>query len=288
MMKAMILCAGLGTRLRPLTDWLAKPMVPIGDAPAASHAARRLRRAGVETLVVNVHHRPEDLEAWAARSRIDVSNEPELLGTAGGIANARRLLGAGDVLVWNGDMVGELAIESLVEKHGVAKPLATLAIASRPRGEGNVGVGPDGRIVRLRRASYGEEQSGGDFLGVHVLSDEGRELLPARGCLVGDAWIPALARGGHLEGFVTEAQLCDVGTLGAYVAANRAWLAARGQSSWAAATATIEAPIDGSIVGEGARIEASATRCIVWPHACVMHPVENAIVTPFGTCPIQH
>src|SRR3954451_22898302 len=85
MRAAMILCAGLGTRLRPLTEWLAKPMVPIGDAPALGHIARRLRASGIGRLVVNVHHRPADLRSWAEREGIGVSDERDLLGTAGGL-----------------------------------------------------------------------------------------------------------------------------------------------------------------------------------------------------------
>src|SRR3954454_11538931 len=105
---AMILCAGLGTRLRPLTDELAKPMVPVGDAPALAHVALRVRLAAPARIVVNVHHRPDDVRTWAEREGIVVSQEAELLGTAGGVARAAELLGDGDVLVWNGDILSEL------------------------------------------------------------------------------------------------------------------------------------------------------------------------------------
>jgi mannose-1-phosphate guanylyltransferase len=261
-------------------------MVPIGDAPAVAHATRRLRRAGIEMMVVNVHHRPREVGDWARREGVRVSAETELLGTAGGLAHARKLLGDGDVVVWNGDMVGEVGMEQLLAAHADTQQLATLAVAPRACGEGNVGIGEDGRVVRLRGVRYGVEARGGDFLGIHVSSGEGRALLPERGCLVGDAWIPALAKGGVLRAFETEAKLRDVGTLEAYVASNRAWLVARGKSEWAAESALIRAPIDGSIVGDGARIDAKTLRCIVWPGTCVVHPIEDAIVTPYGSCSI--
>src|SRR5437763_8368460 len=100
----MILAAGKGTRLRPLTDALAKPMVPVGDRPAIAHVLERVRLAA-SRVVVNVHHRPEDVAAWARAEGVAVSEERELLGTAGGVARAAALLGEGDVLVWNADIL---------------------------------------------------------------------------------------------------------------------------------------------------------------------------------------
>src|SRR5688572_23360108 len=142
---AMILCAGLGTRLRPLSDWLAKPMVPIGDAPAVEHIARRLR-SRCSRIVVNVHHRPDDVRAWAEPGGVLVSHEPDLLGTAGGIAKAAPLLGEGDVLVWNGDILAEIDVDALLAAHDAD---ATLVVVARKNGEGNVGLDDRGRVVRL-------------------------------------------------------------------------------------------------------------------------------------------
>lgn len=282
MRSAMILCAGLGTRLRPLTDWVAKPMVPIGDAPAVSHIAARLRAAGIERLVVNVHHRPDDVRSWARREGAEISDERELLGTAGGVQRAAALLGVGDVLVWNGDILTDLDAAALLAAHERTHAEATLAIVARGVNEGNVGLDKDGRVVRLRKETGGEEVRGADFIGVHVLGRSLRTKIPERGCLVGDVYIPALRAGAHLASHVVTSAFVDVGSVAAYVAANRAWLAARGDRSWKAPTAAVSARIDGSIVGADARVEADAIRCIVWPGAHVREPVEDAIVTPYG------
>ena len=279
----MILCAGLGTRLRPLTDWLAKPMVPIGDAPAVEHVARHLRAHGIDRLVVNVHHRPTDLLPWAAAAGAEVSEERELLGTAGGVARASSLLGHGDVLVWNGDILSDLDASSLASAHEAAGSMATLAVVRRPAGEGNVGLGEGGQVVRLRREVFGAEVSGADFVGVHVLGAELRARLPARGCLVGDVYLPALREGAGLAAHVIATSFIDVGSLARYMEANEAWLAARGMSSWAAPDVTVSADIGGSIVGAGARVEADAIGCVVWPGAHVTAPVAGVIVTQQGT-----
>lgn len=273
--SAMVLCAGLGTRLRPLTEEIAKPLVPIGDRPAVAHVAERLSSFG--TRVINVHHRPEELERWAAERNIAVSREIDLLGTAGGLEHAAPLLGDGDVLVWNGDILCALDVDALVRAH---RSEATLAVVPRALGSGNVGMDDDGRIVRLRKESFGKETRSADFIGIHIVGAELRAKLPAKGCLVGDVYLPALARGAFLEAHVVDVPFSDVGSIAEYVAANRAWLGAR--SEWAAKDAVVNASIDGSIVGSGARVGAPAKRCIVWPNAEVKAPVEDAIVTPRG------
>jgi mannose-1-phosphate guanylyltransferase len=275
-LPAMILCAGLGTRLRPLSDWLAKPMVPIGDAPAVDHIARRLRPV-CSRLVVNVHHRPDDVRGWAEGEGIRVSHEPELLGTAGGIANASPLLGEGDVLVWNGDILADIDVPQLLHAHRDVE--ATLVVV-RANGEGNVGVDDRGRVVRLRRERFARETRAFDFVGIQIVGAKIRALLPAKGCIVGDVYIPALARGALLVVHEIDVPFTDVGSIASYVAANRAWLGDR--ASWSAASATVRAPIDGSIIGAGARIESPAIRSIVWPKTDVTTPIANAIATPFG------
>src|SRR5258706_15827748 len=102
----MILCAGLGSRLRPLSDWRAKPLVPVGDRPAVAHVLDRVRAAGAPRVVVNAHHRADDVRAFLPRD-IALSHEADLLGTAGGVAHAASLLGDGDVVVWNGDILAD-------------------------------------------------------------------------------------------------------------------------------------------------------------------------------------
>jgi mannose-1-phosphate guanylyltransferase len=276
---AMLLCAGLGTRLRPLSDELAKPMVPVGDRPAIAQVLARVRLARPARVVVNVHHLPDDVRAWAEGEGVDVSPEPELLGTAGGVARARALLGPGDVLLWNGDIASELEPRGLVAAHA-APHQATLAVRPRARGEGNVGLDARGRIVRLRGESFGDEARGGEFLGIHVLGAALRERLPNVGCLVGDVYLPALARGEHLAAYLTDAPFLDVGTVAAYLSANAAWLASRGVRAWAHPTATVRASVDGSVVGRGAVVDADATASVVWPGAHVRTPCHRAVITP--------
>jgi mannose-1-phosphate guanylyltransferase len=275
---AMILCAGLGTRLRPLTDERAKSMVPVGDVPAVAHVVLQVRLAALPRIVVNVHHHPEDVEAWAEAEGIFVSRERELLGTAGGVERAAMLLGDGDVLVWNGDILSDLDPRALLAAHDPSGAGATLAVLPRAAGAGNVGLAADGTIVRLRQESFGVEARGGEFLGIHVVGERLRATLPSTGCLVSDVYLPSLRRGEVLRAHETSASFVDIGTIAQYLAANAAWLTSRNLGSWAHPTAQVNAPIDGSVIGANAVINAPTLRSVVWPGAHVQSACNCVVI----------
>jgi mannose-1-phosphate guanylyltransferase len=280
----MVLAAGHGTRLRPLTDMRPKPLVPVGDRPLLDLIVDGLQAAGVARVVVNAHHRGADLRAFArARAGVAVSEEDVLLGTAGGVARARGLLGPGAVLVWNGDIVTELDVHALAARHveDAASPEATLVVAPLPAGKGAVGLDRSGRVVRLRDASFGDEAQGGTFIGVHVLGASLREALPETGCLVADLYIPALARGAVLRACAHAVPFFDAGSPRGYLDANLAWLAARRLGSWRAPSAAVSDGITlvESIVGADARVEGKGElrRCVVWPGAAATAPATETI-----------
>jgi NDP-sugar pyrophosphorylase family protein len=288
-----ILAAGLGTRLRPLTSFLPKPLLPVGDRTALEHILDRVRPVA-GPLVANAHHRAEDLHAFVEGCATDVllSDEPRILGTAGGLAKAGALLGPGPVLVWNGDILSSLEAGALVAAHEDGGALATLAVRLGPAGEGNVGIDATGRIVRLRKETTRDgEVRGGWFLGVHVVGEELRGSLPGEGCLVGDVYLPGLRRGETLRAFdAGDVEWHDIGTLRDYEAACFAWLALRGESFVdAGVTVPRDVTLTGAIVGKGASVVGSGVieRCVVWPGATVTAPCRSAVVTPWGTVPVS-
>jgi mannose-1-phosphate guanylyltransferase len=285
----MILAAGLGTRLRPLTLELPKPLVPLGDRPVLAHVAERLAAGGVARAVVNTHHLPEAFTPERLATLplpVEVLHEPVLLGTAGGLANAAAHLAAGDVVVWNGDIVIDLDVGALLEAHRRGGALATLAVAARPRGEGTVGVGAAGRVVRLRGEQFGDEVTGCDFVGVQVVGDAIRRALPREGCLVGDAYLPALRRGGLVATAPAPAAWDDIGTLATYRDAHARWLERRGARAFVAEGARVDRGVrlERSIVGAGAvvRGEGLVRACVVWPGATLEAPRDGVVVTTGG------
>lgn len=281
----MILCAGFGTRLRPLTDFFPKPLLPIGDRPAFQHIVDRLRSGGFGPLVINTHHGAESL-AKAVPSDVSALYEPSILGTAGGVANAASALGQGDVLVWNGDIQLDPDLNGLVVKHHRMGSVATLLVAPRPAGEGTVGVSRDGSVARLRGETFLEEVSGADYLGVMMLSEKGRETLPKEGCLVGDVLMPWLRNGGSVGTVVHTGSWVDIGTPERYLRANLAWLRAEGHAAWCASDATVAASVElretvvaagGVVTGEG-----PVHRCVVLAGAVLRAPALGAIALPGG------
>ncbi len=126
-MKAMVLAAGLGTRLRPLTFELPKPMVPVLHRPVMGHIVRLLERQGFDDLVANIHHFPDALRGYFG-DRLTWIYEEELLGTAGSVRNARDFFGDEPIVVISGDALTDLDVNALVERHRSTDGIATLTV----------------------------------------------------------------------------------------------------------------------------------------------------------------
>jgi mannose-1-phosphate guanylyltransferase len=151
-MKAMILAAGLGTRLRPITYAMPKPMVPVLNRPVMEHIARLLARHGFSEAIANLHWFPETIEGHfgdgsAFDLELSYSREEQLLGTAGGVRNAAEYLGD-SFLVVAGDALTDLDFKAMHEFHESHDGVATVATKRVPDTDqyGVVIVGEDGRI----------------------------------------------------------------------------------------------------------------------------------------------
>ncbi len=136
-MRAMIVAAGLGTRLKPLTDSIPKALVPVGGKPLLEHVITKLVAAGVTEIVINVHHFPEQIIRFVEEKdkfgvKIHFSDETDqLLETGGGIRKARKWLEGEPFLVHNVDILSNLDIAALVAQHQRTQPLATLVVSER-------------------------------------------------------------------------------------------------------------------------------------------------------------
>jgi mannose-1-phosphate guanylyltransferase/mannose-1-phosphate guanylyltransferase/phosphomannomutase len=126
-MKAMVLAAGLGTRLRPLTFEIPKPMVPVLDRPVMAHIVDLCRRQGFDELIANLHYFPETIRDYFG-DVLEYRFEEELLGTAGGVRNVRDFFGDDLVVVISGDALTDLDLNKLVERHNSAGGIATLTV----------------------------------------------------------------------------------------------------------------------------------------------------------------
>lgn len=176
--SAMVLAAGLGLRLRPITDKLPKPLVPVAGKTMLDRALDALDAAGVSACVVNTHYLGEMIAAHVAsrtRPRVQISPEEALLDTGGGVAHALPLLGPGPFFVVNADILwdeaaGTPALSRLAEAYDPARMDALLLVVPRERAVGYDGVGDfflgdDGRLVRRGSAP----ESPFVFTGLQVL-----------------------------------------------------------------------------------------------------------------------
>jgi len=287
MARAMVLCAGFGTRLRPLTDELPKPLLPFGDRSFLEHACDAYRAAGFAEVVANVHHLSREFEKCLSKfnGALRLVYEPVLRGTAGGIAGARSCLGPAPVVALIGDVVPEAIPADFAESASFGG--LVLAIAPRLPREGTVGVGARGDVVRLRGECFGTEVSGGDYVGLCALGAVALEQLPDAGCLIGDYALPLLRRGGEVRTRIVRGRFTLPGDdLGSFLKSQLAWLGERNLQSYVGERAQIESGVvlEQALVGASATVQGSGrlTRVIVLPGASARAPLADAIVAPSG------
>jgi NDP-sugar pyrophosphorylase family protein len=184
--KAMIMAAGLGTRLAPLTDRTAKPMAPIVNRPVMEHILRLLTRHGVTDVCVILHHYADDIRGYfgdgsAFGLQLTYRFEDRLLGTAGGTGNFRDLLGNGPFVVVSGDALTDVDISGLVAAHRAAGSIATLAVkeVDDPSHYGVVVHDKHGRVTGFQeKPSKKEALSRLCNCGIYVFEPRIFELIP--------------------------------------------------------------------------------------------------------------
>jgi mannose-1-phosphate guanylyltransferase len=230
----MILCAGLGTRLRPLTERLPKPAVPVCGVPLVHWTLALLAGAGVRRAVVNVHHLPDAMRSAAAAAAralgiaLSVSEEPVIAGTGGALREARALLaGADAVLLVNGDVLFDVDLAAALAEHRASGALATMVLLPMPPGAryATVDVDASGAVRRIAGAygPGGAALTPWHFSGVHVLSPELLAQVPAAPfeCDVNRHVYPPLMASGAVRGRVVQGYWNDLGAPARYLEAHR-------------------------------------------------------------------
>jgi mannose-1-phosphate guanylyltransferase len=278
----MIVAAGLGTRLRPLSDWLPKPALPIRGVPVIAHTLAWLARHGVTEVIINVHHLADCLEQTARRHcpaglSLRFSREPELLDTGGGIRKVAGFLRESDpCLVVGGDMLCDTDLTALVRQHREGRDAFTAVLrGDDPRAStfGTIGIDADARIRRIGdRFDLGAETAAGVYTWVNTIAARAFDTLPDRDVFSHlDDWLAPLLRiGAHdIRARVAAPEKCvwePVGTVEEYLAVNldpprlSYWdFAARSQAAGVRVLGNV-------VLGAGASIapDASLQRAVVW------------------------
>jgi NDP-sugar pyrophosphorylase family protein len=279
-LPALVLSAGLGTRLDPLTRLVAKPAVPLAGRTLIERALDWLRAQGVRDVVINLHHRPESITAIVGDGahlgmRVRYSWERQILGSAGGPRRALPLLGAATMLIINGDTLADVALAPMLEAHERTGADATMTLVPNPRPGHYNSVVLDGedRVTAFVAKSSPDlaAVTPFHFIGIQIarasLFAPLEDGVPAE--TVGGVYRDRVATSpGSVRGWRVTVPFVDVGTARDYLHASLALAAG--------------AP-DASVIEIGAAVAPSArvVRSVVWPQArvgerAVLHDVVVA------------
>jgi len=272
MIPALVLTAGLATRLRPLSFVRAKAALPVGGVPLVQRILRWLASCGVTDAVLNLHHLPHTItsivgDGTADGVRVRYSWEMPVLGSAGGPRRALSLLGTSPFLIVNGDTLTNIDVRALVDAHRKSGALVTMAVIPNLEVEkyGGVVVESDGTVSRFATARTFQVRDTYHFIGVQVADAEVfahlRDDVPSES--VKEVY-PALisARPGSVRAFVTDAEFFDIGTPRDYL--DTALEFCRREATAGLGSASLE-------VGARSRIDAGAhlDNCVLWDDVAV-------------------
>lgn len=289
-MKGMILAAGLGTRLRPLTFTRPKPLVPLGTRPLIGWAVEAYLRSGIDELIINLHHLPEPIErhvraTYGDRAGLHFSFEAEILGTGGAVKRVRPLVGIDEELfLVNGDTVQFPSFAELRERRRSHDALAALSLRHPPADDRFTSVWLDGERITGFGEGTGEPLM---FAGAHCMAPRIFSRFPSRDefGIVDRVYQPALAEGSEtIAGLVQDGLWFDIGTPRRYLAADAAMLLAmrrgevavpQGSSLRGDAVLSEGAEVTGtasrSSIGAACRIEGSVEDSVLW-EGCAIGP----------------
>jgi NDP-sugar pyrophosphorylase family protein len=289
--QAFVLGAGLGTRLKQLTQALPKPLIPVAGRPLITRAFDHLLAAGIGHIVVNTHHRAEAYarafpDGAYRHATLTLRHEPELLETGGGIKNVEDLLGHAPFLVYNGDILTTLPLKPAIARHFAAGNEVTLVLRSHG-GPLQVAFDPgSGRVLDIGER-LGRAPGTHLFTGVYVVSPAFLQRLQREKRSVIPTFLEMIEQGAALGGIELDAgDWWDLGTREQYLAVHRVLRQADPQACWVDPTAQVDstARLTGATyVGPGAKIgpQAHLHDCILWEgtHIAPQSDLTGCIVT---------
>ncbi len=269
-MNGILLAAGHGTRLRPLTLVRPKPLVPLHGIPLLDFGLRQLRKAGCSHIAINAHHLAPQVQAWADEQRtlfpelnLRVVFEEKILGVGGGLRNLLQHLPPGPVLVQNGDVIHDFNLARLAKEHAASGAELSLVLSGQP----HVLQFEAGQVLGFRHSAKANR----GFTGIHLLSEPMRRRV--------EKWsqpdiIPcyeaALRDGVGIRGADEPLGLwVDIGRIGDYLSLHQSlWMnsAYRNLLGHLALSARFDAE-SGLSIGEGSQLLGPGHNSVVWTNA---------------------
>jgi len=295
-MRAIVLSAGYGTRLWPLTEDRTKPAIPILGKPLVGYVAEYLAGHGIDEIVVNLHHRPESVRrALGDGSRFGVKlhyvAEPVILGTSGALDNTRNFFEHETFVVVNGKIITDIDLSAALETHRKSNALATLVLLPNARRERfSVIETEDGRIKGFggMPVDSGSDSAPLMFTGIHIMEPRILEYVP-RGVFsdsVIDVYPKAIANGEILGAHVASGKWRELSTLKRYLNISVELLSEAGKIFVSGANSNISpsATVSDSILWDNVEVGAGArlNRAVLADNVKIGagESIENAVVVP--------
>ncbi|MFH1564193.1 MAG: nucleotidyltransferase family protein [Nitrospirota bacterium] len=221
-MKAIVLAAGKGTRLKSVVDSIPKPMVPIDGKPILEHIIQRLKFYGIEEIYINLHHLPHIIQGYFGDGHqfgvnITYSFEPEILGTAGGVKNLGKYIGSSQFIVIYGDNYFDYDLSKIIAFHHKKKGLATIVLYEKEDVSlsGIAQINKQNRIIRfIEKPKQQDVVSHLVNAGIYVFNPEIFDYIPSYYLAdFGNDIFPKLIKENKsLYGIVVEGKLIAVDT----------------------------------------------------------------------------
>lgn len=286
--KAMILAAGFGERVRPLSLVRPKPLFPVLGRPLISYTLDLLTKAGVKEIVINTHHLAAQVEDYLGSLKssptIHVIREEKILGTGGGVKNASDLLGSEPFILINADILIDIDLRAVVTEHLAYRPPVTLVL-SDCREFSNVAV-DQGGMIRGFRGDWPAGTEAGQwrtlaFTGIHALGPEVLAEIPDGPGDIITTYQAMVKKGAPIRAFTAQdLAWWDIGTLNRYLRLHADLLAGRAEGPimiGAGAKISPGAVIEGwACLNEGAIVEPGAhvKNSVLWPGSKVVSGVR--------------
>ena len=298
--RAMVLAAGLGTRMRPLTLHSPKPALPVLNRPLIGHLLEHLAAHGVTMAVINTHHMSDQLEEAVEASRpaaltVHFSHEPGILGTAGGLRKAAKRFEGEPLYLVNSDSLTDADLTAAAAAHEQSGRKATMVVKAhepgseyRPIGVA-IGEAPTARVIGIAGKRWGREDvAHRTFTGIHVLSPSVLDAIPpAAACDINSDIYPWLLDEDResVGAFMHEGWWFEAGNPARYLDLNLTMLARSGRDAVTGPRFQIDpgARLTQSVAGAGVRLARGSVveECVLWDNVTVGEGVtlKRCIVT---------
>ena len=295
-MRAIVLSAGYGTRLWPLTEDRTKPAIPILGKPLVGYVAEYLASYGIDEIVVNLHHRPESVrralgDGSSFGVKLHYVEEPVILGTSGALDNTREFFEHETFVVVNGKIITDIDLSAALETHRNTNALATLVLLPNTRRERFSIVETEGAHIKGFGGMPAANDTGSAplmFTGIHILEPRIFEYIP-RGVFsdsVVHVYPQAMAKGEIIAAHVASGKWRELSTLQRYLdisiellrETGKSFVSGEGTDISQTATVTDSVLWDEVKVGAGARVN----RAVLADDVQIFdgEVIENAVVVP--------